>query len=109
MPAFKRGRWLRGSYKASKHKNGKVVRVEPAGVGVFWLTNQGMGGPHDDGGVDEYCLVKDVEHLGHFSWTVSVLVCFVGGGGGAVLICLQRGLRAWRVTYAAASRGEGGD
>ena len=64
-PAFKRGRWLRGAYKASKHKQGKVVRVDPCALSVVWLANQ--DGAADPG--DDYVRVKNIEHLDHFSWT----------------------------------------
>jgi hypothetical protein len=65
--AFKRASWIRGTYKASKHKQGKIVRVQPCVLTVLWLANQGMGGAETT--EEEYVKVSDIEHLGHFSWT----------------------------------------
>lgn len=64
--AFKRARWIRGGkYKPAKHKQGKVVRVQPYMVAVVWVTNHDQGASPDE----EYVKVSDIKHLGHFSWT----------------------------------------
>ena len=65
--AFRRAKWLRGTYKSTKHRQGKVVRVEQAGLTVAWIA--GLDSAHDSQQISDYCKVKDVVHLDYFAPT----------------------------------------
>ena len=66
-PAFRRAKWLRGTYKSAKHRTGRVVRVEQAGLTVAWIA--GFDAQTDSQQISEYCKVKDVIHLDYFAPT----------------------------------------